>query len=171
MFLFSVQRWDRVDAHVYYSINVILRDGRQWKIKKRYSEIHEFWRSFPLGSTKHFTHNFPQPQVVTVFRNQDENFNDQRRQDLDEWFGELCMDEKSMSDTRIVSLLDRFLEVENHPSVITNPTQNNSDLPNWVIIPESTLTTFQCKFTSFFSYFKILLVVNFYSKKLNDSNT
>jgi hypothetical protein len=136
----SVQRWDRQDNHVFYTINVIMRDGRQWKLKKRYSAIHEFWRSMPIGSTKHFRRAFPQP-IIWLGKADDDTFNDQRCLALDEWFSELSLDEKSMSDPRIVAHLDRFLETsEQPPAPVTF--NSNSDLPSWVLIPDSNLTTF-----------------------------
>jgi hypothetical protein len=135
-----VQRWDHQDDHVFYTINVIMRDGRQWKLKKRYSAIHEFWRSMPIGSTKHFRRAFPQP-VLWPGKTDDDAFNDQRCLALDEWFGELCLDEKSMSDPRIVAHLDRFLGTGEQPAAPVT-FNSNSDLPSWVLIPDSNLTTY-----------------------------
>jgi hypothetical protein len=146
----SVQRWDHRDGNVVYTINVIMRDGRQWRIQKRYSEIHEFWRSMPLGSTKHLSHAFPQPSLFSLNKTEDDTFNEQRRMSLDEWFGELCMDEKSMSDSRIVALLDRFLETSAQPPPRVSFT-SNSDLSSWVVIPQADISSEPLSLQSFAS--------------------
>lgn len=134
-----------------YTINVIMRDGRRWKIHKRYSEIHEFWRAMPLGSTKHLSHPFPQPSLSSLCsKTEDDAFNDQRRMALDEWFGELCLDEKSMSDSRIVSLLDRFLDTKAQPAPPAS-FSSTSDLSSWVVIPQADLTSYPLTLESFAS--------------------
>jgi hypothetical protein len=102
----------------------------------------------PLGSTKHFSHAFPQPSLFS--KSEDDSFNDQRRLSLDEWFGELCMDEKSMSDPKIVARLDRFLETNAQPPPHVSFT-SNSDLSSWVVIPQADLSSEPLTLESFSS--------------------
>lgn len=148
-FYVSIPSWIRKDTvkgdlKVFFTISVIMRDGRHWKVEKRFSSLHNFWRSLPFGSLSHFKNQFPQP-FIRLATPTDEMY-DQRRLQLDEWMQELCLDEKSMTNPKIVELLGGLIEAGEHESTAT-AAAGSGDVNEWTMIPTGpNHAAYHCKY-------------------------
>lgn len=143
----SVPSWKRKEISsgeikIHYQLIVILRDGRTWKLEKRYSAFHTFWRSLPMGSCKHLQNPFPQPFIRLATPTDD--MYDARGTQLDLWIREMCLDEKSMTNPKVVARLRAFIEADVHgdaPGGI-----DVGDANEWTHIPTNPCQTlFHCE--------------------------
>jgi hypothetical protein len=143
----SVPSWKRKeiangDVKIHYQMNIILRDGRKWKLEKRYSAFHTFWRSLPMGSCKNFENPFPQP-FIRLATPTDEMY-ESRGNQLDLWMREMCLDEKSMTNPKLISRLRMFIEADAHGDAPSGV--DFGDANEWTLIPTVPCqTAFHCK--------------------------
>mmetsp|Transcript_35547 Transcript_35547/g.36226 ORF Transcript_35547/g.36226 Transcript_35547/m.36226 type:complete len:504 (+) Transcript_35547:302-1813(+) len=120
-----VGSWTRRDNNnnlsdrVYYVLTVIMRDARQWTLKRSFSDFFSLYSSFPYGKMNDFTNTFPAVSMIHIRQLSDEKV-EQRRIRLEEWLRELCLNERCMTDPLFINPLYEFLEEAKHPPVVTD---------------------------------------------------
>lgn len=98
-----------------FVMKVTLKDGREWKIGKTYSQFSSFKFSLPFGTCFSFQNSFPQPVMVgSWFGEYSSAFLERRRQALSEWMRELVLNEACMSSPAVLDLLYAFIDADAH---------------------------------------------------------
>ena len=96
----------------YYVCTVVKKNGETWKIEKRFSQFLQLKNSFPFWSTHSFSNPFPpKKDLIALFGGVN---TESRRQQLEEWVRELCLNEECMRNDTILGLLGAFVEESKH---------------------------------------------------------
>jgi hypothetical protein len=96
----------------YYVCTVVKKNGETWKIEKRFSQFLLLKNSFPFWSTHSFSNPFPpKKDLIALFGGVN---TETRRQQLEEWVRELCLNEECMRNETILGLLGAFVEESKH---------------------------------------------------------
>ncbi|CAE7521808.1 unnamed protein product [Symbiodinium microadriaticum] len=104
---------------------------------KKFSKFYTFWMSLPVGSTRHLKNPFPKTGLFQ-FVDESNQALDERTTLLDEWCRELCLDEKCMTNPKILSALDQFfISAQVTAPLIGDIEPDNMD--SWIVIPENTV--------------------------------
>eukprot|EP01041_Mallomonas_annulata_P006916 gene6916-14049_t len=115
-----VGSWTRRDEkgnsldEIQYVLTVIMRDRRQWTLRRTFGEFYNFWMLLPSSACSGFQNTFPQPGIFSFLGQSDEQI-EHRRLKLEEWIRELCLSENCMSNKKIIEVFFKFLEEEKHP--------------------------------------------------------
>ena len=114
---------------IFYVLNVIMRDARQWSLRKTYQEFYNFWMSLPFGTGSKFQSSFPQTGIFLLFSMTDEQIENRRIQ-LEEWIRELCLNEECMTNPKILQTLYDFVKENEHKSnnLYNDESNSHSDL-------------------------------------------
>lgn len=126
-----------IDGYDYeFVMKVTLKDGREWKVARTYSQFSSFKFSLPLGTCYSFKNAFPQPVLAgSIFGDFSPPFLGRRQQALAEWMRELVLNEGCMSSSVVLDLLYTFLDADAHggrvgltsaPKTPPSPTANTA---------------------------------------------
>ena len=102
---------------IVFKLKVILKDRRTWELERSYSEFNQFKWSLPFGCDSHFANKYPHPSIFDVFSISDQN-SEYKRQRLEEWIRELCLDEKCIMNPSILRKLYAFVKAEEHGGAV-----------------------------------------------------
>ena len=114
-----------------FRMKVILKDRRNFEVRRSYSEFYRFRLKLPVLFDWNFKNPFPSGSIFDVISSPS-ILNEHRRQSLEEWLRELCLDEKCMRDPKILHSLYSFIKInenggpvglETQPQNITTPYQ------------------------------------------------
>jgi hypothetical protein len=94
-----------------YQINVVLKDGRKWRVDRTYKHFLDLKLALPLSTAMAFSNWFPQ---TTFFSSLTSASVEQRRQQLEDWFHELLMNEDVMSNNQILERIYSFIKAHEH---------------------------------------------------------
>jgi hypothetical protein len=132
---------DETKQEIRYKIIRISRDGRQVTMHKKFPKCYTFWMSLPVGITHHLKNAFPQLGVFK-FSESDAAITE-RQEKLDEWFRELCLDEKCMRHPKVLAALDALFssvgDTGGSTTAIVDVVPDN--LRDWVVIPEREISS------------------------------
>ena len=104
---------------------------------KKFSKFYTFWMSLPVGATRHLKNTFPQMGIFKSVSEHDSVINE-RIFKLNEWFRELCLDEKCMSNSKVLKSLDALFSSASATSLSPQSGQvDPGNLHQWVVIPEN----------------------------------
>lgn len=129
-------KYDEEKKHIFYILTVIARNSKQYTIEKRYADFYSFWLSLPMGSCSGMTHAFP--KSIFSFANKEDKA-EARRARLEEWMREFCLNERLMTNPKILSMLGDFLEVSR---VSVEDTTASIIVDHWVTMPNTQLSNF-----------------------------
>jgi hypothetical protein len=116
VYVFIGQFWPTDDGVDYvYNNKVTLKDGREWVVKKSYSDFVAFYRSLPYGTCSSFKNSFPSPSITSfIFGDLSKQELVDRQTALQEWIRELCTSEVCMTNTKVLEALYLFVEAHAH---------------------------------------------------------
>jgi hypothetical protein len=131
---------------ILYTVNVIVRDAKTWKLEKRYSEFNTFRSTIPSTISKKFENKFPSRLFFSVFSTPTDEEYENRRIGLEEWMRELCLCEEAMTNQIVLDSLAVFINSAEHDK----PTDNEKitsvvDVSDWTVIPPVVLSSYNSK--------------------------
>ena len=107
----------REDCEKYqFLVNVILKDGRKWRVMKTYSDFSLLKHAVPFTLCRKLKSKFPLPAACHMIfgGKQTTAFAEQRMMELNEWLRELSLNEKCMNCQPILRALHLFIEADEH---------------------------------------------------------
>ena len=133
---------------IMFKLKVILKDRRTWEVQRTYSDFNQLKWSLPYGCDSHFNNKFPYPSLFDIFLFSEEK-SEWKRQRLEEWIRELCLDEKCMSDESILQKIYAFVKSEEHGGAVglnSQPTVIGSY--KRYLLPSTEITDFPISYES-----------------------
>jgi hypothetical protein len=99
-----------------YNILISLKDKRQWKLSKKYSEFHTLHLSVTNWKIPFTKNAFPRLGLKDLMFKSllDENAMVRRRQRMENWIRDFLLNETLMNDENILSAIYNFIEVDKH---------------------------------------------------------
>lgn len=99
-----------------YDITVSLKDKRQWKLSKKYSEFQTLHQSLSQWKIPFTQNSFPRLGLKDLMFKSliDEDALVRRRQRMEDWIRDFLLNESFMNDENIINAVYNFIEVDKH---------------------------------------------------------
>jgi hypothetical protein len=99
------------DDEIEYEISVVLKDGRKWKVDRSYQHFCDLKLALPVSVALAFKNWFP---TANVFFSLTPAQLETRRQQLEDWFHELLLNEDVMNNKAFLDRIYSFIKAYEH---------------------------------------------------------